>query len=90
MIRQKIIFIGRVQGVGFRYTMTALARQIGLTGYVKNEWDGSVVSEIQGDKKGIDWLIQQLYEDRYIRIDRIVRENISPVTGERSFYSSYF
>ena len=41
-IRKRIIFHGRVQGVGFRYTAKHLANSLGITGWVKNEWDGTV------------------------------------------------
>ena len=47
-IRQRIVFHGRVQGVGFRYTAKYLARSMNLTGWVKNEYDGTVVMEVQG------------------------------------------
>lgn len=41
-IRKHIFFYGRVQGVGFRYYSVYKARQLGLTGWVKNLYDGSV------------------------------------------------
>ena len=44
-IRKRIIFHGRVQGVGFRYTAKYLARSLGLTGWVENEYDGTVILE---------------------------------------------
>lgn len=47
-VRKRIIFHGRVQGVGFRYTAKYLAQSLGLTGWVANEWDGTVSMEIQG------------------------------------------
>ena len=37
-VRKRIIFHGRVQGVGFRYTAKYLARSLRLTGWVKNGW----------------------------------------------------
>ena len=40
-VRKHMIFHGRVQGVGFRYTAKYLARSMNLTGWVKNEYDGS-------------------------------------------------
>ena len=36
-VRKRIIFRGRVQGVGFRYTAKYLAQSLGLTGWVRNE-----------------------------------------------------
>ena len=42
MIAMKITVQGRVQGVGFRYFTYGRARHHGLTGYVRNQADGSV------------------------------------------------
>jgi acylphosphatase len=48
MERFRIRYAGRVQGVGFRATARALARQYPITGWVRNEPDGSVILEAQG------------------------------------------
>ena len=45
-IRKHIIFYGRVQGVGFRYYAVQKANQLGLTGWVKNLYDGSVEMKV--------------------------------------------
>ena len=47
MIRRRYQVYGRVQGVGFRYTVTQAANALGLTGWVCNERDGSVTTELQ-------------------------------------------
>lgn len=39
---RRVIFRGRVQGVGFRMTTAAIARKLPIQGYVRNLWDGSV------------------------------------------------
>ena len=44
---------GRVQGVGFRYMTKIVADQLGITGTVKNEEDGSVTIEACGDEETI-------------------------------------
>ena len=48
IIRKRVVFYGRVQGVGFRYTAQFAAQSAGTTGWVRNEYNGSVVMEIQG------------------------------------------
>ena len=48
MKKLRIHVQGRVQGVGFRYTTKMLADQLGVTGSVKNESDGSVSIEAMG------------------------------------------
>ena len=40
--RMRVRFEGRVQGVGFRYTVASLSSSYSVTGYVRNEFDGSV------------------------------------------------
>ena len=48
---------GRVQGVCFRYEMEAEARQLALTGWVRNRDDGSVEAVVCGNMREIDELI---------------------------------
>ena len=50
IVRKHIIFYGYVQGVGFRYRARHAADLYGCTGWVRNEWDGSVSMEIQGEE----------------------------------------
>lgn len=90
MIRERIVFYGRVQGVGFRYTATYLAKSLNLTGWVMNEYDGSVVMEVQGSQYAIDQLILSLKDQRYIKITDVVRADIPVDPGERRFRSRYY
>ena len=57
MIRKRIAFYGWVQGVGFRYRARHAAELYGTTGWVRNEYDGSVTMEIQGTEEQIDQVI---------------------------------
>ena len=47
-MRLSCAFSGRVQGVGFRWTMQRLALEAGVTGWAANEPDGTVTCELQG------------------------------------------
>lgn len=60
MITKKIIFFGQVQGVGFRYFSKKFAQKLKLTGWVKNNEDGTVTLVAQGDEKNIQALINYL------------------------------
>ncbi len=71
IIRKHIIFYGSVQGVGFRYYSVNKARQLGLTGWVRNLYDGTVEMEVQGEEQAIDELIMFLDRQRYIRIEKM-------------------
>ena len=55
-IRRRWRFTGTVQGVGFRYYARAAALHLGLTGWVANNWDGSVTLEAQGERAALDAL----------------------------------
>ena len=89
MVRYQLSITGRVQGVGFRYTANAIAQKYRLTGYVKNEYDGSVLVEVQGDEAALDQFIQEVSAGRFIRIDRIERERIPVEEDERGFIVQY-
>lgn len=85
MIRYKIEFYGRVQGVGFRYKSMSIANRIGLTGIVKNEYDGSVYMEVQGELKVIEKLVDELMDDRFIRIDKFYKTELNVIKDEKGF-----
>ena len=70
MVRKHIIFSGRVQGVGFRYQSAWIARDLGLTGWVANNWDGSVTMEAQGERAALDELVPTIERtNRWARIE---------------------
>jgi acylphosphatase len=54
MQRLHAYFSGRVQGVGFRYTVKALAHGFDLTGIVRNLADGRVEVVVEGEKAELE------------------------------------
>jgi len=50
-VRISINYTGRVQGVGFRWRVSQIAKSFSCTGYVKNLLDGSVELLIEGKKE---------------------------------------
>ena len=56
----RLIVEGRVQGVGFRYTTKQAADRIGVFGIVRNENDGSVYIEVNGDPQKVDRFIEEI------------------------------
>lgn len=84
-VRYQLRFTGRVQGVGFRYTANSIAQSLGLTGWVYNDWDGSVLMEVQGTTAEIERLIAQLHNGVFIEIDNITKTPLSVDTSEKSF-----
>lgn len=90
IIRKHIRFYGRVQGVNFRYTSSNIARKLGLTGWVRNEYDGSVEMEAQGTSELINKLIDTMKNvSQYIVIDNIEQKVIPVVKDEKEFIITY-
>ena len=85
MIRKRIVFYGWVQGVGFRYRALHAADLIGATGWVRNEFDGSVTMEIQGTEEQIDDVIRAIERGRYVRIENMDSKTIPVDPDERCF-----
>ena len=59
-IARHILFIGHVQGVGFRYTVQRIAGRYGLAGYVRNLSDGTVEMLVQGSSEDIDLCLEEI------------------------------
>jgi len=53
-VAKKIVFSGRVQGVGFRYTAQRMAQQYELVGFVRNLSNGGVEMFAQGDQRDVN------------------------------------
>ena len=85
IIRWHIYFSGGVQGVGFRYTACLDARELGLTGWVRNLKDGRVEMEAQGPEKDLQDLLRQLRNTPPIRIDDYSIQEIPLKEQEKKF-----
>ena len=94
MIRKRFVFNGRVQGVGFRYLTRRDADLIRVTGWVRNERDGSVTLEIQGTEEQVDGVMLALKHmiikrGRYVRIESIDEEEVPIVADETGFRTRF-
>ncbi|MCR5042495.1 MAG: acylphosphatase [Clostridia bacterium] len=85
MIRKRIVFFGSVQGVGFRWRARHAAGLYGCTGFCRNEFDGSVVMEIQGTEEQIDNVVLAVDRGTYVDIQRMDVRTIPVEPGERDF-----
>ncbi len=83
--RWHILFSGKVQHVGFRYTAYYIARDLGLTGWVDNLPDGRVEMEVQGQPSDLRRLLLRLKGQRHIRITETTIRRIPRRTLERRF-----
>ena len=89
IIRCRLVFHGRVQGVGFRYVSQYAANEYGATGWVRNEYDGTVSMELQGTRAQIEQVILTLENSNYIRISQSDRKSIPTDPKEKRFRVRY-
>lgn len=89
-VRRHFHFYGQVQGVGFRFQAMMAAQSLGLTGWVRNEHDGSVTMEIQGSEEEITAAIDLIRNSRFIRIEKTETKLIPLEEGESSFNADYW
>lgn len=85
MKRYKLLFKGRVQGVGFRFTAKMIADRLNLTGNIKNLYSYDVESYVQGEEENIDRFIYELQNQRFIRIESIDKTEVDLIDDENSF-----
>ena len=87
-VRKHFIIKGSVQGVGFRYRACHAAEYFGVTGWVRNLYDGSVEMEAEGTPGDIQSLFDAIERGTFIRIEEIEEEDI-PLQNDRTFESRY-
>ena len=85
MVRKHIVFYGSVQGVGFRWRAKNAAEHFSCTGWVRNEWDGSVSMEIQGTEEAIESVILAIEKGTFVHIENMDMKDIPVVDGEYGF-----
>jgi len=84
IIRKHYIFHGDVQGVGFRYRAYHAANAYGVSGWVRNCYDGTVEMEAEGRAIDLDAVVDAIRDGRYVRIDEI-EEKVIPVCASHGF-----
>lgn len=88
-VRRRVIYTGRVQGVGFRFTAVSVAERHAVSGWVRNRPDGTVELETQGTPAEVERFLAE--------IDRVMGSNIrerrvietSPQSGDAVFEIRY-
>jgi len=81
---------GKVQGVGFRYFVSGRAQQLGLTGWVKNHSDGSVIGLVEGERGlVIDFLKELKVGNKWSRVGKVENEPMSYTAEFESFEIRY-
>jgi acylphosphatase len=88
-VAKRVVFVGRVQGVGFRFTAHRIADRYGLTGWVRNLRDGTVEMLAQGASEDIAECIRDVEESfqGYVAETRVEQ---APVEPDRSDFKITF
>ena len=85
-VRRSFRITGRVQGVGYRWFAMHAARQLELTGWVRNDPDGAVSGEVQGAPAAVDELLDRLRRGPpAARVDDLAAEDVPVTAGEAGF-----
>ena len=64
MIRRRVVVRGHVQGVFFRDSTRRLAQGEGVSGWVRNNFDGTVEAVFEGERKAVERLVSFMQEGR--------------------------
>lgn len=88
-IRKEFHFEGNVQNIGFRFEVQSHAKLLGITGYAKNNDDGSVTAELQGKPSDIYKVILNLQNIDRIQINFIQEKDIPLNYYEKDFSIIY-
>jgi acylphosphatase len=84
-----VIFSGKVQGVGFRYSAQQKARNYHLHGVVRNLENGDVELEVEGPKDQLEEYINELRSglNQFIRVDHAKINYTEKEKGYRGFHT---
>ena len=89
-VRKAITVSGRVQGVGFRFFTQQTAINLKITGWVKNQSDGTVTMEVQGTPQQLDALVGRLKQGNgYSKVTQVEIEDLEVERGENKFGIRY-
>ena len=89
LVRKEMIFHGEVQAVGFRFTASQAAKMYGCTGWCRNEYDGTVIVEIQGTEQEIAAVVDTIKSRSHIVVDWIDTRELPVDPDERRFGVKY-
>ena len=83
-LTRRLIISGRVQGVGFRWSLHTEAKARGLDGWVRNRRDGTVEALISGAPEAVEALTAWAFQGPpSARVDRVLfNDEPNPDDGE--------
>lgn len=87
---KELILEGRVQGVGMRFFCSRSAVNKGITGYVKNQFNGTVKLVIEGDQEELDKFKYYIQTHAPGRITNIIEKELITEKSFKKFSIRYF
>ena len=85
-VRLQAIVHGRVQGVNFRYYTRLRAQELGVTGYVRNKWDGTVEVVAEGEREAVERLLEFIKAGPRAALVRRVNSQWQDPTGQLRYF----
>ena len=72
MVRRRVVVHGRVQGVGFRYSLARAAESRGVAGWARNRADGTLEAVFEGEPEAVESLVRFCHEgSRGAEVERV-------------------
>ncbi len=87
ILRLHAIVEGRVQGVGFRSFVYDNALRLGLTGWVRNRWEGDVEVLAEGNRQALERLLDALERGPRMSFVSKVKHEWQEASGEFAYFS---
>jgi acylphosphatase len=86
MVAKRVLYEGRVQGVGFRFSVKSITTGYDVVGCVKNLIDGRVEVEVQGEENEVADFLEAVLDSHLRRhIHRFVVHEIPLKNGLKGF-----
>ncbi len=86
MMAKKIAYRGKVQGVGFRYSVRQIAEGFTVSGHAANLPDGRVEVFLQGDRDEVEAMEKEIGESHLASFIReVVGEEVNAIAGTKGF-----
>jgi acylphosphatase len=85
-VRLQAIVHGRVQGVNFRYYTQLRAQELGVTGYVRNKWNGTVEVVAEGEQGAVKKLLEFIKAGPRAALVRRVDSQWQDPTGQFGYF----
>lgn len=83
--RYYIKFTGKVQRVGFRDQLRLLAEKLDISGYVRNISNNTVITEIQGPKEKLIFLVNAIVNEKRFILDEVEISEIGLIDNDSKF-----